>query len=251
MRWAVVTAVTALGGGGITVTTLPRPPFPGPVASAPEAKQLVVVTSRKISPGLGSTEYWVAPPTRRVRGADVTYSFSQPGRLFGLYGRDAASSRYLLAFGPKGDFLYGFDFKNYVWPPRIRPGERGFVYEEILWAREANGVLYVANAHLTYARSSYGQNAYITAIDLKTKKRLWRSKALVANARTFAATPDYLVTGYGFTAEPDWLYLLDRRTGRVVERLALPSAPERITRKGNLFTVRTYDRVLTVRLRDS
>ena len=64
----------------------------------------------------------------------------------------------------------------------------------------------------------------------QTKRRLWRSKALVANAQTFAVTPDYLLTGYGFTAEPDYLYLLDRRTGRVVERLSLPSGPERITR---------------------
>ena len=118
-----------------------------------------------------------------------------------------------------------------------------------MWAREANGVLYVQNAHLTYARSSYGQNAYITAIDAQTTRRLWRSRALVANAQTFAVTPDYLVTGYGFTAERDWLYLLDRRTGRVVERLSLPSAPEKITRRGKRFLVRTYDHVLTVELR--
>ena len=59
-------------------------------------------------------------------------------------------------------------------------------------------MLYVQNGHLTYAKSSYGQNAYITAIDAQTKRRLWRSKALVANAQTFAVTPDYLLTGYGY-----------------------------------------------------
>ena len=62
-------------------------------------------------------------------------------------------------------------------------------------------------------------------------------------------TPHYLLTGYGFTAEPDYLYLLDRRTGRVVERLTLPSAPEKITRSGKRFVVRTYDHVVTVGLR--
>src|SRR5262249_1678420 len=149
-------------------------------------------------------------------------TIDQPGRTLALYGRDGASARYLLAYSGKR-VLYGFDFKNYVWPPHIRRGEREFVYEEVEWAHEAAGVLYVENAHLTYARSSYGQNAYITAIDTKTGKRLWRSKALVANARTFLVTPRYLMTGYGFTAEDDWLYLLDRKTGRVVERLALPS----------------------------
>ena len=73
----------------------------------------------------------------------------------------------------------------------------------------------------------------------------------MSNAQTFVVTPRYLVTGYGFTAEPDWLYLLDRKTGRIVERLALPSAPERITRRGGQLIVRTYDHVLTVRLRNS
>ncbi len=164
-----------------------------------------------------------------------------------MYGKDGASARILVGVGEG----YAFDFKNYVWPPHIRAGEREFVYEEIMWANEAGGVLYVQNGHLTYARSSYGQNAYVTAIDPKTGRRLWRSKALVANAGTFAVTPRYLVTGYGFTAEDDWLYLLDRRTGRVVERLALPSGPERITKAdGERFVVRTYDHVIVVKLRE-
>lgn len=233
----------AVGATALTITTPPRPPFPGPVTGAPAAKRLVIVSSRKISPGLSgdqSCHIFGVPET--TRGLPLQRGLCTG---FALYGKDGASARILLTK------RYGFDFTNYVWPPRTRPGERGFVYEEIVWAREASGVLYVENAHSTYARSSYGQNAYITAFDVKTKGRLWRSKALVANAQTFAVTPDYLITGYGFTAEPDWLYLLDRRTGRVVERLALPSAPEKITRSGKSFVVRTYDHVLTVRLRES
>jgi PQQ-like domain len=187
---------------------------------------------------------------RSFRGDPQVDSIAQGRALFALYGRDAASARYLLALRDDR-FRYSFDLESYSHPPRVAPGEREFVYEEIVWAREANGVLYVANAHLTYATSSYGQNAYITAIDPETGRRLWRSKALVSNAQTFVVTPRYLVTGYGFTAEPDWLYLLDRKTGRVVERLALPSAPERITRRGGQLIVRTYDHVLTVRLRNS
>jgi hypothetical protein len=245
VKLAVGAAALAVGATGITVTTLPKPPFPGPVTSAPDARRLVVVSSRRISPGLGTG----APPCEltnvpdSVRGLPLQRTICPGGPPFAFYGRDGASSRILSS--PK----YELDFKRYVWPPRNRPGEKEFVYEELVWAREANGVLYVQNAHLTYARSSYGQNAYITAIDPQTKRRLWRSKALVANAQTFAVTPDYLITGYGFTAEPDWLYLLDRRTGRVVERLSLTSAPEKITRSGKRFLVRTYDHVLTVELR--
>lgn len=247
MKLALAAAL-ALGAATVPVTTLSKPPFPGPVASAPDAKRLVVVSSRQVSPSLGggTAACEVAGIPDTVRGLSLQQTLCPGGRRFALYGKDGASSRILL-----GGQKYTFDFQRYVWPPRIKPGDRGFVYEEIVWAREANDVLYVANAHLTYAASSYGQNAYVTAIDPDTGRRLWRSKALVSNAQTFVVTPRYLVTGYGFTAETDWLYLLDRRTGRVVERLALPSAPERITRRGGLLIVRTYDHVLTVRLRDS
>jgi len=247
VKLAVGAAALAVGATGVTVTTLPKPPFPGPVTSAPGAKRLVVVSSRRISPGLGtgtpSCELTNVPGS--LRGLPLQRTICPGGPPFAFYGRDGASSRILSS--PK----YDLDFKKYVWPPRNRTGEKEFVYEELVWAREANGLLYVQNAHLTYARSSYGQNGYITAIDAQTKKRLWRSKALVANAQTFAVTPDYLLTGYGFTAEPDWLYLLDRETGRVMERMSLPSGPEKITRSGKNFVVRTYDHVLVVRLRAS
>jgi hypothetical protein len=246
MKVAVI-AATVLGAATITVTTLPRPPFPGPVTAAPDAKRLVVVSSRMISPGLGTT-----PSCRltnvpgSLRGLPIQRTICPGGPSFAFYGEDGASARILLS--SRG---YALDFKRYVWPPHNMPGEKEFVYEELVWAREANGVVYVQNGHLTYARSSFGQNAYITAFDVESKRRLWRSKALVANAQTFAVTPDYLLTGYGFTAEPDYLYLLDRRTGRVVERLSLPSGPEKITRSGRNFVVRTYDHVLVVRLRAS
>ena len=240
----------ALAGGAVAVpvTTLTKPPFPGPVTSAPDAKRLVVVSSRTISPSLGQpiARCSLAGIPATVRGLPLQRTLCPGGRRFALYRKDGASSRILL-----GGQKYAYDFQRYVWPPRIKRGEREFVYEELVWAREANDVLYVANAHLTYAASSYGQNAYVTAIDPETGRRLWRSKALVSNAQTFVVTPRFLVTGYGFTAEPDWLYLLDRGTGRVLERLALPSAPERITRRDGLLVVRTYDHVLTVRLRNS
>lgn len=243
-----VAAFLAVGAATIPVTTLSKPPFPGPVVSAPDAKRLVVVSSRQVSPSLGRPTSPCGPAgiPKTVRGLPLQRTLCPGGRRFAFYGKDGASSRILL-----GGQKYAFDFLRYVLPPHIKPGEREFVYEELVWAREANGVLYVANAHLTYAASSHGQNAYVTAIDPPTGRRLWRSKALVSNAQTFVVTPRYLVTGYGFTAEPDWLYLLDRGTGKVVERLALPSAPERITRRGPLLVVRTYDHVLTVRLRNS
>ncbi len=128
------------------------------------------------------------------------------------------SSRPLRLGGPDGSTRhvviapgrYAYDFRQYAWPPKIASGEREFV--------------------------------------LKSKRLRWRSPALVANAGNFVLLNDTIVSGYGFTAEPDYLYAIDRATGRVKGRLLLPSSPERIARHGDVLTVDTYDHRLTIRV---
>jgi hypothetical protein len=246
MRIAIVLGALALGTS-VPVTVLPRPAFPGPATPPSGPHRLVLVSSHYAAP-TGSA---IDLAGDRFHGLPLQQVFETANRTFSLYGADGATGRYLVATD-KGDHeLYAFDFASYAWPPRIKPGERDYVYEEPEWAQESNGTLYVETTHLTYASSSYGQNAYVTAIDLATKRALRRSPALVANANTFLVTKHVLVTGYGFTDEPVYLYLLDRTTGKAVDRLLLPSAAERITWQGTAIRVRTYDHVVVVRLRGS
>src|SRR5205085_6206823 len=212
------------------LTVLPRPAFPGPSTWTPYApKRLELVSSRFEAPAYSKSEI---SSTDRFRGLQDIVTFPTGNRQFSIYGKDGGTGRYLVASDKSGHRLYAFDFKNYAWPPRIKPGDREFVYEQPVWAEESGGMLYVETAHSTYAQSSYGQNGYITAIDLKTRRAVWRSPALVANGATFLVTKHYLVTGYGFTDEPDYLYLLDRATGKLVDRLLLPNAPDTIKRQG-------------------
>jgi hypothetical protein len=210
---------------GEPVTVLPKPRFNAP-AHAPKAPSIrfEVLSSTRLDPGRLTPS--PATPGLRIEGPDgaTQHVVVRPGR-------------------------YAFDFRRFAWPPRIAPGEREFVYEEVLWAKEVpTGVLYVETAHLTYARSSYGLNAYLNAVDVKRKKLLWRSPALVANAGNFVLLNTVLVSGYGFTDEPDYLYAIDRASGHVRGRLLLPSAPDRIARRGDLLTVDTYDHRLTIRV---
>jgi hypothetical protein len=225
-RFAVI-AILLLAGSAAAepVTVLPRPRFNAPAGTpAPSPVRFQVVSSSPLDPG---------------RLVDPV----QP-RGFRLEGPDGSTRHMVVAPG-----RYALDFRNYARPPRIAPGEREFVYEQVVWAREADpGVLYVETAHSTYARSSDGLNAYLSAIDLKRKKALWRSSALVANADNFVVVGDVIVSGYGFTDEPDYLYAVDRLTGRAVARLLLPSAPERLVRHGRTLTVDTYDHRVTVRI---
>jgi outer membrane protein assembly factor BamB len=216
----LVSAAIAAG----PVVVLPRPHFNAPATGAGSGK----VTFRIVS----STP---ADPARDVR--------SPSSRPLRLEGPDGSTEHVVVAPG-----RYAYDFRRFALPPRIAPGERELVYEEVVFAREAGGVLYVETAHSTYAKSSYGLNAYLNAVDLKTTKLRWRSPALVANAGNFVLLGDTIVAGYGFTSEPDYLYAVDRRTGRVLGRLLLPSSPERIARHGDLLTVDTYDHRLVVRV---
>jgi hypothetical protein len=48
-------------------------------------------------------------------------------------------------------------------------------------------------------------------------------------------------TGYGFTKEPDWLFVLDRRTGKTIQKLPLPKAPEALRATESRLFVRLYD----------
>jgi hypothetical protein len=234
----VIAALLALLVGAVPVTVLPRPSFPEP-AQAPKPGRIhfVVVSDRlrTLTDSLRLTIYgksFRGLPRQRV------------ANHLEIYGKDGSSGRYVVAPG-----RYAFDFAKYVWPPRYVREDREFVYEQVVWAREADtGILYVETAHFSYARSSYGLNGYLNAIDLKTRKLLWRSPAQVANAGNFVMLSDVLVSGYGFTDEPDYLYALSRATGRVVARLLLPNAPERIVRRGTTLYVRTYDHDLVVRV---
>jgi hypothetical protein len=219
----VLTGTVAAAGEPVTV--LPKPRFNAP-AREPAAGRVSfkILSSTSLDPGR------LTPPPK-------------PRGLL-IEGPDGSTAHIVRAPG-----RYAFDFRNYARPPRIVPGDREFVYEQVVWAKEADtGVLYVETAHSTYAKSSYGLNAYLNAIDLKTKKLRWRSPALVANADNFVLLDGLIVSGYGFTAEPDYLYAIDRATGRVAARVLLPTGPERIVRHGNVLTVDTYDHRLTIRV---
>lgn len=179
---------------------------------------------------------------RRYAGNMLTRAMPQNASTLLVYGQNYAEGRYLVSMNPAtGVFRYGFDFVNYTYPPGITGREREFVYQNIDWAVEEGDVLYVAHSHATYARSSKGMNAYITAINTRSRRVVWRSAPLVSNASNFEVVGDFVVSGYGFTNEPDFLYLLDKKTGEVVHQLPVKSGATYIIRKGDKIYVRAYN----------
>ncbi len=127
-----------------------------------------------------------------------------------------------------------FDLSQYTGGPGVTEMETTFA-----WV--VGDILYVSNAHRTYASATGGHNAYLSAIDMNQQALLWRSAPLEANARTFAVVGDVVVTGYGFTNEKDDLYVLDRHTGRRLSRHRLDAGPMYIIERGGRIFVRAYD----------
>jgi hypothetical protein len=91
-----------------------------------------------------------------------------------------------------------------------------------------------------YARETGGRGNLVLAGDLCSHSVAWRSRDMVSNAPAMLLG-EYLVTGYGFTREADWLYVLDRRTGHEVQRLRLPKAPEELRLSHGRLFVKIYD----------
>ncbi len=179
---------------------------------------------------------------KKFRGQILVTAIRFTNTILLIYGINFGQNRYLISVDPNsGEYRYGFDFFNYSYSPQYPEQEKEFINQRIYWAFEENNILYVSHAHGTYAKSSMGLNAYITAIDIESGKVLWRTKPLVSNSINFEIVGDTIITGYGFTDEPDYLYLLDKKTGEIYEQVKLKSGPNYILLKENRLHVRTYN----------
>jgi hypothetical protein len=168
-----------------------------------------------------------------VQGRRLRWAVRQPGLVILVYEPGS-----LIAVMTDDDRVRAyFDLSEYT------GGQSAGVNEmEPTFAWVVGDLLYLSNGHRTYASSTGGRNAYLSAIDMTNRALIWRSAPLEANARTFAVVGDVIVTGYGFTDEKDDLYVLDRHTGRRLSRHRLESGPRFILERGGRIYVRSYDR---------
>jgi hypothetical protein len=111
---------------------------------------------------------------------------------------------------------------------------------EVQDMRYADGILYFNEACQSYSREAQGQCSSLVAVEPLTKTVLWRTRPLVSNA-TFLVVDRYLITGYGFTAEPDALFIVRRSDGKVMGRTSIPSAHSDLALgPDGVLTVSTY-----------
>ena len=83
-------------------------------------------------------------------------------------------------------------------------------------------------------------SCFMFAYDLENEKLLWRSADQTYNSMNFLVKGDVIFCGYGFTAEDDYLYQLDKNTGEVIDRLPLKKMPDLMAVKDDRLYVHTY-----------
>ena len=161
---------------------------------------------------------------------------------FLIYGRNFAETKYLLIYDlEQNKITHGYDFSNYTFSPSYLERDRSYLNQTLNWVVPEDGILYFSHSHNTYAESSYGMNAYITALDRKNNQIIWRSQPQICNTNNFIIIDSVIICGYGFTAEADYLYLIDKNTGNILQQIKLKTAPEHIIPKDDKLHVRTYN----------
>ena len=135
--------------------------------------------------------------------------------------------------------LYAYDFSNYSLDKLSKSSELDFTKISVENVIIENYTLYATVGHSTYASSSSGYNAYLIAIDLNSQKLKWMTKPLTTNS-PFCIYDDTIITGYGFTDEPDYIYIIDKSTGCRLKSIKVANGPELFSIKDGKLYVRTY-----------
>lgn len=227
---------------------------PARTAQASPAPRLTRVASRAADPRR-VLERKPPQPNEPVFLAPVEQGALPPGVRSDIpsrYGNDTL--RAVLPSGARTLLVYGtrylvsvsgntveriFDLSSFLMPPKVNPQWKEFAEQDVTYAQVDGGVVYVCNGGGSYAKEVFGKKAFVSALDFATGKLLWRSEPLVCGG-TFAMYGDYLVTGYGFTAEPDNVVLLRLRDGKTMQKVSVESAPHGFVLDAGRIVVDAY-----------
>jgi hypothetical protein len=112
-------------------------------------------------------------------------------------------------------------------------------YLEVQDIRYEAGKLYCNEACITYSKDAKKQCSALLCIDPMRAKVLWRTPHLVSN-NIFLLHGNVIICGYGFTAEDDYLIVLDKTTGQIRSKTPLDSQHQYMEMVGDVLCVITY-----------
>lgn len=118
---------------------------------------------------------------------------------------------------------------------------------EIQDIRYLDGKLFFNEACQSYSSQADGDCSALVCMNPFLPQVLWRTPNLTSN-NILIMHKGVIICGYGFTAEPDYLYLVDAATGSILSATELDSAHDYLEIQGDKLYVTTYKSLYTFQL---
>lgn len=256
-RFSTTLSLIALGAAGCAPAAAPLGGSPG-AAPAPALREL---SSRPRSGWLGTIpevtgrekpngmeyrlRHSVPPETpaaipRALDGLELWIADPSPEGWLAFYRTPLAQAQLgpnarfrAVLFSSRGEQRWNLDLNRFL----SRPDQL-----EIQDIRLADGELYFNEACQSYSRDAGGNCSALLRVDPARGAVLWRTPPRISND-ILLVHRDHVIAGYGFTAEPDSLFLVSRATGGVVARTGLDSAHDYLEVVDGRLVVVTTNRV--------
>lgn len=184
------------------------------------------------------------PP--RLDGLDMMLADSTADGWLALYRTPLAEWAGMSANGRYRAILYAADGSR-KWDLDLTRFLSRTDHLEIQDIRYADGTLYFNEACQSYSREAGGRCSSLLRVDVAKGAVDWRTPPLVSNNVLILHGP-WVIAGYGFTAEPDYLHVIDRRTGAVLAKQRLDSAHSYLEVRGDRLHVVTYNSIYVFEL---
>jgi hypothetical protein len=119
---------------------------------------------------------------------------------------------------------------------------------EIQDIRVYGGHIYFNQACVSYSNEQGGYCSYLFSYNIKNKSLDWKTNRLTSNG-IFLVEKDYIISGYGFTQEKDYIFLINRKNGQLIDKYLINSDPQYMEmHDGNLFVVDYNGNVYTFKV---
>ena len=100
--------------------------------------------------------------------------------------------------------------------------------------------VYFNQACRSYSKEQGGNCSYLFSYNIKNKSIDWKSNNLCSNG-IFLVEKDFIISAYGFTAEKDFVYLINRTNGQIIDKYKVNSDPQYMEVYNNKLYVVDYN----------
>lgn len=165
------------------------------------------------------------------------FRYRTGGYLITTYGENWGNTLKVTITDEAQQTLYAaYDFESYKFSPKTTlMGNTQSLDDFII---EGN-ILYFSFGTNGYSDGAGYQTGYIAAFDMEKQELVWVSQPLTCNSH-FAVVDNSIICGYGFTSEPDNLFILDKYSGQRIQKLPLKKMALEVVPKDGYLYVRTY-----------